>query len=318
MELSGVKKLFDRFLKSKKLTRVAAVLIFVVILALGGHYYRTQPRLTMQVEANVVEGYKNQLEEDPFDGELLLRAARHIYHFTREKLQGPNRSEVDREMIEAALGYYRRLAGNPDWHLRVKDYFFSAYLYYQLGRLYGPEVRGAYNSRSLELALKAYENGFRSPELIALLANLYFERNEFETAVSYYETLGRTNDPVLLLNKARALLGRGEKNDLRRADNLLATARQVLEAQQAENEDIYINLRLTQIRTAIAKREFSRAFRFFQSYEDWRGDPRFRILYAEYLLAQGREEEAKRILSELAGKDEPYPGAAELLQKITS
>ncbi len=318
MGLTGIKKLFHRFWETRKSIRFTAVIIVFVFLSAGAYFYFSQPRLTMQVEANVVENYKNQLQEEPFSGELLLRTARHIYHFTRERLQSANSSRVDRELLEAALGYYRQLDGNPDWHLQVEDYFFNAYLYYQLGRLYGPETGGAYNSRALDLALEAYENGFRSPELIALLANLYFERNEFETAVSYYETLGRTNDPVLLLNKARALLGRDEENDLQRADNLLSAARQALQAQGIDDNRVYENLRATQVRTAIEKKDFSRAFRYIRSYEDWRVDPRFRTLYAEYLLAQNRSEEAKQILSEMAEGEEPYPEAVELLQEITS
>ncbi|MGM0380380.1 MAG: hypothetical protein ACQEP7_00145 [bacterium] len=316
--LSLIKTFLTAVKEHKKIVRIAGAVLVIFALVAVVNYYFNQPRLSKKVEATVVKNYKNKLQEEPFNGELLLKTARHIYYFTRNRLQKDSELSGRKNLVETALSCYRRLEGNPEWQLRVKDYFFSAYLYFQLGKIYSSEVRGGYNSRALELALRAYESGFRSPELIALLANLYFEKGDYETAISYYETLGQTRDPVLLLNKARSLLGRGEKEDLKRADELLQTAHRLIEPRREANSRVFKNIQLSRIKVAIKTKRLNQAHRLLQNFADGQDKPEYQVLYARYLLARGREKEARRILSELAGGDNPYPRAVKLLREISS
>lgn len=304
--------------KINNIFKYIGIIVLLLLLLVGIRYHSRQVKVGKEVEARVLEDYNNRIKQEPFNGELLLQASRHIYHFTRERLQEGDVEAVNQDLIERALGYYRRLVETPVWELEVKDYFFNAYLYYQLGQLYSSEVRGAYNSRALDLALEAYENDFRSPELVALLGNLYYEDQDYETAINYYEMLGETRDPVLLLNNSRALLARKNTGDPDRAEKLLEVALRSIETRGEYSPRLYRNIQATRIRVSIKQENFGRAFRIFKSLDNWRESDRFQTLYAEYLIAQGRDDEARDILKHLANREDPYQRAVELFQKISS
>jgi len=297
-----------------RVLKIVLLVLFFITLTLIIRHHSRRENMVREASAEAFEEYKQELLKQPFNGPLLLRSGRHVYHLSRNQLLDTDVKEKElRLLMEEGLSFYRKIIAHPSWQLQPRDYFYSAYLYYQLGRTYDFGLRHTYSLRARNMALDAYEKGYRSPQLIALLANIHYESADYETALDYFESLGNSiKDPVLLLNKARALMGRRAGNDLAEAGEILSRVEQNLDSYERKNEVLKNNYRLAKIRYNLAIGEYNRAFRLIRGKQNWRNKMRYQLLYAEYLLKIGRKEQARKILEGLKEKDN-YPRKIEKL-----
>lgn len=288
-----------------------AILAGLVLVAVFGliYYHSRNRELSLQANSEVLASYQKKLEKNPYDGNLLLRAARHHYYVIRNQLQENRPVSEVKPLIRRSLALYRRLNVRSQWELQQRDFFIGAYLYYKLGEDYYPRAR--------ELALKSYNQGGRSPELIALLANIHYSLGKHETALKYFETLGSNlRDPVLIFNKARCLWALGGEENLNRARKLLKNGYQLLESGGYDSPEISKNYRLARARVELDLQDYSRAKKIVQKKPNWREDPEFLTLYAEILLGQGQREQARDILEPVVAADATPRQAELLLEKL--
>ena len=289
----------------------------VVFIFLVQFFYRESrlPGLRNDLNASVLENYHEQLEQNPFDAELLLRSARHHYYVTRNLLnQQSGDTEFPRSLIEQGLQNYRRLEALEGDVLSREDYFFNAYLYYQLGQNPGERGQGTpYLKRARDMALQSYERGYRSEELITLLGNLHFAFGEYQVALDYYRSLGEHGGgPQVMFNRAWAHRARG---NFEQAEQLL---RQAMDALPRGDGARWQRFQLAYARLNIDREQFRDALDRIQKIPDYQNNPRARTLYARSLVGLGMDEEAREILEEVISKPDAPREARRLLEMISS
>ncbi|MFP4687086.1 MAG: tetratricopeptide repeat protein [bacterium] len=294
------------------------VLVFVVIVIILRYQSNNERRL-QAVSAETFQQQQQQLEREPFNGPLLLQTARHSYYLVRNSLLEDNAEPEELQAIlEQGLGFYRRIIGHPSWQMQPRDYFYSAYLYYQLGSCYDYSLKYTYSLQARRMALAAYENGYRSPHLIALLANIHYESSDYDEAIGYFDSLGNSvKDPVLLLNKARALLARGGQDDFDRARQILSEIENSLGSYEKERPVLQDHYQRTRIRLALATGEYDLARRLILAKEDWRDNVNYQLLYAEYLLETGRKDESLTLLKKIKETGNYPPRVDNLLESFS-
>ncbi|MFB6355520.1 MAG: hypothetical protein ABEJ65_03275, partial [bacterium] len=134
------------------------ILFFVAVVFIGFVYVSSENQLTLSGEATA---------RDPFNGELLLRSARHHYRFVRKRISSQGITPTIKKRIETALRHYRRIQAVEDWQLNRRDYFYNAYLYYYLDNYFRKrDIGTGYMERAQDMALKSHEMGYRSAELV--------------------------------------------------------------------------------------------------------------------------------------------------------
>ncbi len=305
--LEKIKRLLFKakeFLINYKVVILGLILLIVFLI----FYYHSEMReISVEANAEVLSDYQKQLEKNPYDGNLLLRAARHHYYVVRNRLKEKGNKAGVRELLVKGLSLYRRLGTKEEWQLQPRDYFINAYLYYKLGT--------PYLSRAREMALKSYRAGERSAELMALLANIHYSLGKYKVALKYFNVLGTEfRDPVLIFNKARCLWALGETSKIQRARQLLQKGLRLVHSNQYENGGIEKNYQLALARVELDLKNYRRAREIIKEYSQWRDDTEFMTLFAEILVAQGNKEKARKVLESVLSRREP-PVQAELLLK---
>lgn len=303
-------------LKSNRKSILATVVVvFFTLLTLYFYQRSHVSGPNGEVEASVLDGYVNQLRQNPYDGSVLLRSARHHYFYVRQQLNNEQDGLNHRAMIERGLEHYLRILSVDDWTLSRRDYFYCSYLYYQLAQTFGdPSRRMAYLNRSKEMALQSYEHGYRSPELITLLGNLHYHTGEYDVALDYYTTLGDdVQDPEILFNKGWVHRAEG---DYDRALELIERAvNRLPEGTSSPRRHRY---RLAAVRVQIDRGEYRNAINRLQSMPDYNENPRALTLYANALIELGFEPEARRTLERVLNQDGAPEQARRLLNQINS
>lgn len=261
------------------------------------------------VTARTLDKYQEKLQEKPLDSTLLLQTARHHYHYVRNRLKDGGNEDSQRPEIKRALQYYRRILSSDDLNVSAKDYFYISYLYYQLGQ--------EYNSRALDMALKAYDKGYRSSELVALLANLQFleaeTKDDYQSALNYYQTLGDAlNDPILIYNKALTLKALGEHN---RATDLFERGEKFVSRSNSYNY-LFDQFRLATIRLALEQKQFDQCIKLFQNTPTEHTTLRMRTVYSRCLLQRGEKKLARMELERIVKQSDAPQRAKILLRQL--
>lgn len=259
----------------------------------------------------VIKGFEKDLREDPYDSATLLEAARYHYRSVREALQSGRSPRELGGRINQGLRYYRRLIVNPAWELDRRDYFYASYLYYKMG--------SSYYDRAKALALESYNQGYRSRSLITLLANLHYHRasseDDYRVALNYYESLGKNvRDPVLLYNKARALM---ELGDLDRSREVLERGEQFLDS-YPEKDRLLSRYRIAKVDLSIRAGNYSEALSFIETIPGEERSLKLRTQYARCLIELNRTDRARSELEEIVKHSQSPQEAEALLQELTS
>lgn len=302
----------------KKYKRIVIIVVGISLFVMLSFFFYSKnqiPGLRNDVDAAVLKNYRQKLKQNPYDSELLLRSARHHYYLVRDRLiNGSDSSFSAPKFIKQALQNYRRVETIQPGSLSRKDYFFNAYLYYQLSRLLsGHGASEAYLKRARTMALKSHELGYRSRELTALLGNLHYETGEYKVALDYYRSLGeQTSDPQVLFN--RAWIHR-ETGDLKRAQQLMKRAIQSLSPDDHQKQ---IEFQLALARIEIDRERYQSAIERIQSLPDYQNNSHARTVYARALIGLGMDREAQQILEELKSNPDAPREVRQLLDTLGS
>lgn len=253
----------------------------------------------------VLEEYHSELRENPYDARTMLEAARYHYRTVKKRKQKSRSDQTVEPLIKEGLEYYRRLISNPNWELSRKDYFYSAYFYYQLGP--------RYYERSRALALRAYDNGFRSRGLITLLANIHYHlaesEDDYEVALKYYDSL-RTDvkDPVVLYNKSMTYKALGE---IEKAKEILKKGENFIDVFQNQ-ETLSTKYRLAKVQLNLERGRYREALQYIRTIPEKERSLELRTLLARCLIELNRTKQAKAELQDVV-KKKGSPREAELL-----
>jgi tetratricopeptide (TPR) repeat protein len=259
----------------------------------------------------VLREYRDRLEKHPYDSTTLLEAARFHYRTIRDRLQAGEPRESLNDLAREGLRHYRRLIGNPDWKLQRRDYFYASYLYYVMG--------SSYYERAQALALKSYNEGYRSRPLVTVLANLHYyqaeSEDDYRVALNYYESLGsNVRDPVVLYNKAQTLRELGE---IERGRKVLQKGEKYLEAYSDQGK-LLSRYRVAKVQLSIAEKKFREALSFIETLPEKQRSLQLRTLYARCLIAVGDRNRARSELKEIVQYQESPQEAEILLRDLTS
>jgi len=295
---------------------VGSVLASVLAICLFVYRRSGITRIEVEPSFSTLKQYQDKLKEEPYNGTVLLRSARHSYHLIRKKL---TKQDVDTKkilkLIEGGLQNYRRIGSVDEWSLTPRDYFYNAYLYYQLSRLRSNSMGGVSSlNRAKKMALRAYEADYRSPELITLLGNLHYRTGEYKVALDYYDSLGKEiSDPDVLFNKAWVQRALGDFN---KAVNLLRRAIQTLPEQGPVTKKRRFELAM--VRLQLDQKNYRKAMNRIRSIPGHRGDPEALTLYAQSLVGLEKKARATDILRNVIEKDGAPEHARKLLNELTS
>jgi tetratricopeptide (TPR) repeat protein len=309
-----VKRVLSKLMSYRKQILGVTIVMVAILLTLFLYQRSRVGGPDGQVSASVLEEYVRQIRNAPYDGALLLRSARHHFYLVRQQLnQSGVRSSDLREVIERGLEHYRRIEAAEEWSLTRSDYFYNAYLYYQLAQSFRDNSRRfAYVNRAKDMALRSYERGHRSPELITLLGNLHYQTGEYDVALDYYATLGSdVNDPQILFNKAWVHRSQGNYD---RATRLITRAIERLPGDTDEARRR--RFELARVRILVDKGEYRNAINRLQSMPDYQESPRAQTLYASALIELGFRPEARRILEEVVNGEGTPDMARRLLDNL--
>jgi len=296
------------WISSRSRKRVAATgLVLVSLLSAGLLVYRYGDGAPPEVrDRAVLEDLRERLRHEPFDPGLLLRSARSHYGYVRYRLRREDAGvESVRPLIERGLAHYRRLLAAATSYLHRRDYFYAAYLYHQLGV--------PYDDRAQTMALKAYDGGYRTPELITLLANLHYRSGEYDVALNFYRSLGTNlRDPVLVYNKAMTLRAMGESG---RARTLLRERmnRSDLSLSDALGRRYYRAL----VRLEIDRENPRRALAMIDELPASDRDLQLRTLRARALIQMGELSRARGELESVVKHASPPRRARALLRELS-
>lgn len=286
------------------------VLVLVLVVAGGSAgvlvYRYGETRSPVVRDRTVLKDYRRRLQSDPLTPNLLLRSARSHYGYVRYRLR-QDRDELSsvKPFVERGLAHYRRLLATAPSYMNRRDYFYVAYLYHQLGR--------RYDGRAQAMALEAYDSGYRTPELITLLANLHFRGGEHEVALNFYRSLGENlRDPVLVYNKAMALRALGEHD---RARAMLED--RLSRGDLSASEPVGRRYRRALVRLELDRERYRRALRMIEDFPDSDQDLKLRTLRARALMGLGETERARGELEAVVEHQSSPRRARDLLERIT-
>jgi len=302
----------------KRFRRVFGIIIGIGLFILLVQFFYQEsrlPGLRNDLDASVLENYRKKLDQKPYDSELLLQSARHHYYVVRNLLNDQSQSaDVPRTLIKRGLQNYRRLEALEEDVLSREDYFFNAYLYYQLGQNLGERGVGTpYVKRARDMALRSYERGYRSEELITLLGNLHFAFGEYDVALDYYRSLGEHGaDPQVLFNRAWVHRTRGNFDQ---AEQLL---RQAIDTLPGDGGARWQRFQIAYARLNIDREQYRDALDRIQEIPDYQNNMLARTLYARSLIGLGMEDEAREILEEINSGPDPPREARRLLEMLSS
>ncbi len=284
-------------------------LLTLAILFFGYSYHVYWRGAYSYVNAEVLEEYHQRLRESPYDGSLILQAARHHYKIVRKELQSGAEQDDVEETVKKGLSLYRRLSARDEWQLQPRDYFNIAYLYYHLG--------DRYLHRGREYGLRAHQEGERSEELITLLANVNYGLGRFEEALQFYEALGqRISDPVLIFNRAWSLKATGKENHLRAAQEELERGLNLLQEQEPNELELTTQYRLALARVSLDLAQPAEARAVLQASSELQENLKIQTLCAEVLLEEERVNEARQMLQAVTASDGAPERARELLENL--
>ncbi len=287
---------------------IAGLVVAVFLLMYSHAYYRDR---RFQTDPDVLTDYYQQLAETPYDGNLLLRAARHHFYVVQDKVQlGENSDELS-ELVIRGLSLFRRLSVVDEWHLTSRDQFKIAYFYYQLG--------AQYQERARNFALQAYTEGERSAELITLLANVHYRLGQYEEALKHYDSLeGGLSDPVTIFNRGWSYRFLDEPDALKKSREILRHGYQLLLEHNHADKQLRRQYILALARVKLDLSDPSTARQILNHSPGWEKDQNFLTVYAEVLMEEGRLREAIDLLEKITDLDDPPPRAAGLLEELRS
>lgn len=287
---------------------IGGLLLVVAVVSIGVLLDRSSDDTGVLVrDSSVLEQLEERLRHDPLNRSLLLRAARSYYGYVRYRLrQNDAKRSAVRPFLERGLGLYRRLLVGDRTDLHRRDFFYLGYLYHQFGN--------QYHERALTMALRAYNEGFRSPELITLLANLHYRKGNYDVALNFYRSLGpNLNDPVLVYNKAMTLRALG-RND--RARGLL---RRHL---QRENLSLTDSLGRRYTRALVGlemdRGRYRRALNMINNTPAGARDLQLRTMRARCLMELGQTARARGELEEVVKHSASPEKARDMLDRLTA
>ncbi len=266
---------------------------------------------TSEKPARVIDRLERTLRKDPYEPAVLLESARSHYEMVRNSLRENGKPPEElHSIMREGLSQYRRLIANSQWNLDRRDFFYAAYLYFKLGR--------PYYDRARSLALKSYQQGYRSRPLITLLANIEYQqansKKDYKVALNYYDSLGpNLMDPVLLYNKAQTLR-QLEKFD--RASKILKRGRRFLES-YSSGDNLRSKYRVARVRLNVQQGQFEGALSFIRSIPSGKRSLKLRTLFARCLVETGRINRARTELRELVDQPESPSEAERLLNDIS-
>lgn len=287
---------------------VLAVLVMTAVGSAGVLVYRYGENSSPVVrDRALLKDYRQRLQNNPLTANLLLRSARSHYGYVRYRLRN-HRDDLSalKPFLERGLAHYRRLLATAPSYMNRRDYFYAAYLYHRMGR--------RYDQRAQTMALKAYDGGYRTPELITLLANLHFRSGEYEVALNFYRSLGENlRDPVLVYNKAMALRALGEHD---RARTMLED--RLSRSDLSSAEPVGRRYRRALVRLELDRERYRRALRMIDALPGSEEDLKLRTLRARALMELGETERARGELEAVVEHQSPPRRARDLLERITS
>lgn len=256
-------------------------------------------------DRTVVQDLRERLRNSPLDPNLLLRSARSHYGYARYRLRRePDDLSSVKPFVRRGLAHYRRLKAAHPSYLTRRDYFYAAYLYHQLG--------GAYRDRARTMALRAYEGGYRTPELITLLANLHYHNGEYEVALDFYRSLGENlRDPVLVYNKAMTLRALGEE---KRAGTMLED--RLAMGDLSASDPVGRRYHRTLVRLELDRERYRRALRMIEEIPGSGEDLELRTLRARALIELGETDRARGELEAVVKHQSSPRRARDLLERI--
>ncbi len=296
------------FRRTRRVWLAGGVLVVFAAVTYFVQFRSASIRAARYSNQSVLQDYRKQLQDRPFDGSLLLRSARHHYHYVRHRRVRNRRRPAElRTTIEHALRQYRRIEADDEWNLEPKDFFYNAYLYYQLGP--------AYNDRARETALKAYELGYRSPELTALLGNVHYRSGDYEVALNYYRSLGENpRDPVIVYNKARTLRA---LQRLGEAEELFQRGKELFDSGGWTERELGRRFQMSLISLALDRKNFLTAQERIKEFPPRYRNARVRVLYARSLIGLGHTSRARAELEEITNGEDYPREAKELLERLS-
>lgn len=283
----------------------------LIVLMLGFGYLAVAAEESAENERFDPEAFRQlqgELADDPYDGPLLLRTARHGVEMIRHHRRDPEMNLEDpRGVLLTSLEAYRRLDSSPRWNFSARDQFNAAYLYHQLGQL-DPDFN--YLPRARDIALQSYERGYRSEELTTLLGNLHVELGEHERALDFYRSLGTSvNDPVILFNKAWTHRSLGNPE---RANELLVRVYDMVQEQPDRYGELLWNVREASLALRLDQENHEQVLAVLRDHPEWLERPSMQVLKARALIQGGRTDHARQQLEELIDV-EPVARTARLL-----
>ncbi len=304
-----LRTLINSIVASLKKPIPALFLLTLSLMFLGFSYHVYWRSSYRPVKAEVLEEYRQRLRENPYDGSLILQAARHHYKIVRQKLQSGAKPSDLEVQIKGGLSLYRRLSARDGWQLQPGDYFNIAYLYYHLG--------DRYLRRARDYGLRAHQAGERSEELVTLLANVNYGLGRFDEALQFYDTLGeRIRDPVLIFNRAWSLKATGEENHLREALAELKRGLNLIREREPNELELSTQYRLAIARVNLDLNRLDEARTVLRESGELQDNLKIQTLYAEVLLEEERADEARQLLEVITGETGAPERATELLENL--
>ncbi len=291
--------------------RLVGVVLLLAVLLLGIHLHAFYRETRFRTSRAALERYSEQLSKAPYDGNLLLRAARHHYYVARARIKEGEAGEETERILLDGLALFRRIKAGENWQLTGADFFKMAYSYYRLGE--------DYRERARSHALEAHSRGERSAELVILLANIHYRMGQYEQALHHYETVGsQLRDPVLIFNRGWSLRALGNPEKLRESREVLRNGYNLLIEYNHADAELLRRYRLALARVNLELAETGTAREIIRATAGWEKEPNFLTVYAEVLTEEGRVEEALQLLGKILDLENPPYRATLLFQEISA